>query len=162
MDTNILSDESILFQYKEQSHVEAGFKFIKNDTFQVDEMFLKSPRRIGALMMIMTLCLMVYNFAQYTLRNFLKKNNDVLPNQKGKPVQNPTTQWVFTLMSAISIVEIKKNNLLKTIVANVHPLHKKIIAYFGFLAKGIYDVPIDLEPNQIDLNEKNWLAWCGM
>ena len=42
----------------------------------VDSVF-KIPKRIEALMMIMTLCLMVYNIAQYRLREALveKKGN---------------------------------------------------------------------------------------
>ncbi|MCC5791462.1 MAG: IS1634 family transposase [Legionellaceae bacterium] len=67
LDTVILSDADILKQYKEQSSVEAGFKFIKNDSFELDSFYLKTPARIGALMMVMTLCLMVYNFAQYQI-----------------------------------------------------------------------------------------------
>ena len=40
-------------------------------------------------MMIMTLCLMVYNFAELKLRKLLVKNDDTLPNQLKKEVQNP-------------------------------------------------------------------------
>ena len=38
----------------------------------VDSVFLKSEKRIEALMMVMTLCLMVYNVAQYRLRTVLE------------------------------------------------------------------------------------------
>ncbi|NDE64143.1 MAG: IS1634 family transposase, partial [Chlamydiae bacterium] len=64
-DEVLLDNHSVLKQYKEQSCVESGFKFIKNNAFELDSFYLKTPARIGALMMIMTLCLMVYNFAQY-------------------------------------------------------------------------------------------------
>ena len=33
----------MLTQYKEQSCVESGFKFIKNDAFELDSFFLKTP-----------------------------------------------------------------------------------------------------------------------
>ena len=165
--TNILnkdqiSNEEILKQYKEQTHVEAGFKFIKNDTFELDNVFLKSQRRIGALMMVMTLCLMVYNFAQHKLRSYLKTHNEYLPNQLGKPIQNPTSQWIFAIMATIAVVEIKQGEKLRWIITNVHPLHQKIISFFGNNAKKIYDIPIDLQPDDVKLNQKNWLAWCGM
>ena len=50
----------------------------------VDSIFLKSPRRIESLMMIMTLCLMIYNVGQYRLRSALKgkRRNSAKPNQK--------------------------------------------------------------------------------
>ena len=165
--TNILDkiqirDEEILKQYKEQTHIEAGFKFIKNDAFELDSVFLKTQSRIGALMMVMTLCLMVYNFAQYKLRNYLKENGDHLPNQLGKPIQNPTAQWIFSIMASIAVVEITQNMKLQWIITNVHPLHQKIISFFGNNAKKIYDIPTELQPEDVVLNQKNWLAWCGM
>jgi transposase len=162
LDNNQISNEEILQQYKEQTHVEAGFKFIKNDTFELDNVFLKSQTRIGALMMVMTLCLLVYNFAQYKLRSYLKEHNDYLPNQLGKPVQNPTSQWIFAILASISVVEINQNGQWQWIVTNIHPLHQKIIAFFGYNAKKIYDIPSDLEPQHIQLNQKTWLEWCGM
>lgn len=61
------TDSMILENYKEQQKVESGFRFIKDPWFMVDSVFLKSPRRIAALMMVMTLCLLVYNIAQYKL-----------------------------------------------------------------------------------------------
>lgn len=78
------SDEKMLSEYKEQQHVERGFRFLKDSTFMVDSIFLKSTKRIEALMMVMTLCLLVYNIAQYKLRKKLKDENTTLPNQLGK------------------------------------------------------------------------------
>ena len=99
LDATILDNPSVLRQYKEQSSAESGFKFIKNNAFELDSFYLKTPSRIGALMMIMTLCLMVYNVAQYKLRKCLDENDDVLPNQVGKPIKNPTIKWIAELMS---------------------------------------------------------------
>ena len=54
-------------------------------------------------MIIMTLWLMVYNFAQYSLRKYLDEQGDVLPNQVGNPIKNPTMKWVAELMSMIAV-----------------------------------------------------------
>ena len=51
-------------------------------------MFLKRPERIEALIMVMTLCLMVYSFAQYFLRDALAKSNETLPNQLKNQLKN--------------------------------------------------------------------------
>jgi transposase len=107
LDSQQLTDAAVLSQYKEQANVEAGFKFIKDNAFELDSLFLKTPERIGALMMIMTLCLMVYNFAQYHLRQCLKDQDDVLPNQLGKPAQNPTLKWIAELMNVIAVVTLQ-------------------------------------------------------
>ena len=73
LNTERLPDERILLEYKEQSKTESGFKFIKDNSFEVSSIFLKKPERVAALMMIMTLCLMVYSVAQYRFRESLKK-----------------------------------------------------------------------------------------
>ena len=56
-------------------------------------------------MMVMTLCLMVYNFAQYRARQALQETNETVPNQVGKPINNPTLKWIFQIMEGISIVK---------------------------------------------------------
>lgn len=163
LESDELSHVDILKQYKEQSQVESGFKFIKSDTFELDSVFLKTPRRIGALMMIMTLCLMVYNFAQYHLRRCLKENNDVLPNQQGKPVKNPTMKWIAELMNMIAVVTIHTTEINQKIVTNVNQVHRKIIAYFGKSALKIYGLPTDYQQVAIDFaNYKNLIQWCEM
>ena len=73
-DVTKLPDADVLSEYKSQSGTEKSFKFIKDDTFEIDSVFLKNPGRISALMMIMTLCLMVYGVSEYDLRTAFKKS----------------------------------------------------------------------------------------
>lgn len=160
-DETLLDNHSILKQYKEQSCVESGFKFIKNNMFELDSFFLKTPARITALMMVMTLCLMVYNFAQYNLRKCLEEHDEVLPNQVGKPIKNPTMKWISELMNVIAVVTIISNNQKHRIVTNVKSVHQRIIAYFGKHALTIYGLPEDLAHVSINYsNYKNLLHWC--
>lgn len=163
LDETVLDNHSVLKQYKEQSCVESGFKFIKNNAFELDSFYLKTPARIGALMMIMTLCLMVYNFAQYTMRQCMKEHGDVLPNQVGKPINNPTMKWIAELMNMIAVVTIITDAKRHRIVTNVKKVHQRIIVYFGKHALNIYGVPLDLEHVEINHdNYKNLLHWCEM
>ena len=163
LDTNNLSAKEVLKQYKEQSQVESGFKFIKDNAFELSSFFLKTPARIGALMMVMTLCLMVYNFAQYHIRQCLEDNDDALPNQLGKPVKNPTMKWIAELMQAIAVVTIHQNNIKHRFVTNVNAIHKRIIAYFGPTALHIYGLPPDFYLQKIDYhNYKKIRDWCEM
>ena len=143
LDENNFSDEKILTEYKEQQEVERGFRFLKDPWFMVDSIFLKSPHRIEALMMIMTLCLMLYNIGQYRLRENLKKERQMLPNQLNKPIQNPTLRWIFQIMEGISVVQFYKNHIEKPVreyVANLNDLRKKIIRLFGDSACQIYGI----------------------
>jgi transposase len=158
-----LSNKAILNEYKGQTHIEGGFRFIKDPRFSVDSFFLKTPKRIGALMMVMTLCLVVYNYAQYQLRESLKKQDDVVPNQLGKPVKNPTARWIFQLMATISVICQQNENGIKTRrIANLKTIHKIIIFHFGKHAKKIYGISTDFQIPTYDRNQKNLLKWCGM
>lgn len=134
-------DSQMLLEYKEQQKVERGFRFLKDPWFMVDSIFLKLPRRIEALMMVMTLCLMVYNIAQYRLREALKVENETLPNQLGKPIQNPTLRWIFQIMEGISLVRFYEKHLenpVKEVIMNLNALRKKIIRFFGETACLLY------------------------
>ena len=44
----VLDNPVVLKQYKEQSCVESGFKFIKNNAFELDSFYLKTPERKAA------------------------------------------------------------------------------------------------------------------
>ncbi|MDF2868368.1 MAG: hypothetical protein K0S11_1838, partial [Gammaproteobacteria bacterium] len=101
------------------------------------------PRRIEALMMVMTLCLMVYNIAQYRLRQTLQEKAETLPNQLGKPVQNPTVRWLFQCMEGINIVYLKSDNTTKARITSLTPLRKKIIWLFGSTACRLYGLILE-------------------
>ena len=129
----------ILSSYKNQQKVEQGFRFLKDPWFMADTMFLKSPRRIEALMMVMTLCLMIYNVAQYRLRTALSEEKETLPDQLGKQTSSPTLRWVFQMMEGvILVVQNSSNETIKTIFFNLNALRLKIIRLFGLRACEIY------------------------
>ena len=135
------SDEQMLREYKEQQHVERGFRFLKDPWFMVDSIFLKSARRIEALMMVMTLCLLVYNIGQYQLRKKLKDEKLTLPNQLGKQVQNPTMKWIFQIMEGVGVVRFYESGRVdpvKELVTNMNDLRQKIIRLFGPTACSMY------------------------
>ena len=146
LDESSYSDELMLAEYKDQQKVERGFGFLKDPWFMVDSIFLKSERRIEALMMVMTLCLLVYNIAQYKLRHALKEQEETLPNQLGKPIQNPTVKWIFQLMEGIGIVRMYRMELVKSlereIITNLDSLRRKIIGLFGDTALKMYGLAV--------------------
>lgn len=141
LDRERYPDEQMLREYKEQQGVERGFRFLKDPWFMVDSVFLKSPQRIEALMMVMTLCLLVYNVAQYRLRKTLEDEQETVPNQLNKPIQNPTLRWIFQIMEGISLVRMAgemTQGIVKEFVTNLTDLRKKIIRFFGDTACQMY------------------------
>lgn len=138
LDTEKLSEEAFLPTYKDQIKTEQGFKFIKSDAFEVDSVFLKTPSRIQALMMVMTLCLMVYSVAQFHLRKALEQDKTTIPDQKKRPTKTPSMAWVFRLFQGIQLWIIRKNSLMQELVVNLNSLTRRIIRYFGPEAEKIY------------------------
>jgi transposase len=104
LDAAVLSASDALREYKAQQSVERGFRFLKDPLFFADSVFLKSPKRIAALGMIMALCLLVYNLGQRQLRQALTKQEQTIPNQLGKPTSSPTLRWVFQCFMAVHLV----------------------------------------------------------
>ncbi len=143
MDEGAYSNEKILSDYKEQQQVERGFRFLKDPWFMVDSVYLKSPARIEALMMVMTLCLLVYNYSQFHLRRQLVELEETLPNQLEKEVKNPTARWIYQLMGGVGIVRMKSDvpgEPMREWVTNLSILRKKIIRLFGDTACRIYQL----------------------
>ena len=68
IDVSQLSDPEVIQAYKGQSHVEGGFRFLKDPLFFVSSLFVKKPCRIQGLLMVMTFALLVYSVAQRRLR----------------------------------------------------------------------------------------------
>lgn len=138
LDESKLSCSELLAEYKAQSGTEASFKFIKNDAFEVDSIFLKTPERIVALMMVMTLCLMIYGVSEFDLHKTLQEKEESIPNQLKKQTTKPSMQWVYFLFRAVNELSIQQNGVFQKIVINVNPLLKRIISYFGIHAQRIY------------------------
>lgn len=138
LDESELSTSDMLAEYKGQSSVEGGFKFIKDNSFQVDNVFLKTASRILALMMVMTLCLMTFGSTQYKIHEALCENDEEVPDQKDKETQKPSLKWIYFLFMGVSEVTIKIEGQETQIVSNITGLLKQIIGYCGQRAHAIY------------------------
>jgi len=122
-----LTAQTVLEKYKSQQRVERGFRFLKSPQFLSDALFLKKPERIEALLMVMTLSLLVYAALEYRIRTKLKEQNKTFPNQLGKPVQNPTTRWIFENFFAIHLLLFKNE---ETIVG-LNERHRLVLELLG-------------------------------
>lgn len=112
-----LDPEVMLNYYKGQQAVERGFRFLKDKSFHVSEVYLKKEERIEALCMIMVLSLLIYSFAEWKLRQELKKTGQTVPNQLNKPTQRPTMRWVFEFfMGVIASVVMDGETIIKTVI----------------------------------------------
>lgn len=135
-----LPDDQILNAYKEQSKTESGFRFIKDDTFEVDSIFLKKPERISALMMVMTLCLMVYSVAQHQFRESLKDVDLTIFDPRKKLPKKPTMKRVFKLFQGINELTVQTDKHKQSLVINLNELTRNIVRCFGGIAMQIYEL----------------------
>lgn len=136
LDQEALPDAEVLSAYKGQAKVERGFRFLKDPQFIAASLFVKKPERVEALLFIMTLCLTVYAALEYKLRQQLAQQEETLPNQLGKPIQNPTMRWVFTLFTGIHILYGVPQ--VQVVVLNLKPVHHKVLTLMGDPYKKCY------------------------
>jgi transposase len=107
LDNQELESEEILKIYKEQQSTERGFRFIKDPLFFADSLFVKNPERVETMMMLMALCLLVYNLGQRQLRMSLKAQKAIVKNQLNKPTESPTLRWIFQCFQGIHLLMIQ-------------------------------------------------------
>lgn len=125
-----LSDAALLQAYKDQSKVERGFRFLKDPMFLASTLFLKKTERIMALLMVMTLCLLVYAALEHRIRTTLVKHDANVPDQLGKPTQRPTAKWVFELFLDVHLLFITTQHV-QVLVMNLRDELKQLLELLG-------------------------------
>lgn len=143
LDPEALSAQGMLSHYKEQGvSVERGFRFLKDPVFFAHSLFLKSPARIMALIMVMAVALLVFSLAERQLRLRLKEEHASVRSQTGKPTQSPTMRWVFQMFEGIDLLLIlKEDRVVSQQVLNLKPDHLKIIRLLGPQVQYCYQPP---------------------
>ena len=139
LDTTLLDDATMLEAYKAQNvSVERGFRFLKDPLFFANSLYLEKPQRIMALLMVMGLSLLVYALAERWVRQELKKQKQTIPNQVGKPTQNPTLRRIFQMFEGIDVLLIEQNQHGQRTIVNLNEEHSKIIKILGKEVKNVY------------------------
>lgn len=133
-----LNPNTILSYYKGQQTVERGFRFLKDKSFRVAEVYLKKEERIEALAMIMVLTLMIYSVAEWMLRKRMRETGETVPNQLKKPTQKPTLKWIVFLFMGVTEVTVWINGEMHQKIANLNDNLVKIIRLFGPVCEKYY------------------------
>ena len=124
--------EEILHIYmKEQQVVERGFRFLKDPAYFAEAFFLKSPRRVAALLCVMTIALLLYALAQRRLRIELKKKKMTLPNQLGKPTSTPTLRWVNQKFEGVDVTRLRDQHRTRFVFHRLDVFKKNVLAALG-------------------------------
>jgi transposase len=110
---------------------------LKDPQFLAAVLSLKKPERIMALLMVMTVCLLVYAALEYRIRQALKDHEATFPDQKGKRVRNPTARWVFQYFVGIHLLGQAGQ---WPIVLNLTEEHQNLLRLLGQPYMRFYDV----------------------
>jgi transposase len=139
LDETSLPPAEVWHGYKGQVHSERGFRFLKDPSFLACSLYLKKPERIMALLMVMTVCWLVYAALEYRIRNALKDSGSTFPNQKGQPTPHPTARWVFHYFVGIHLL-LLPDLMQWPLVLNLNDEHRKLLRLLGPPYMRLYDV----------------------
>ena len=128
LDGEQLAAPAVLDAYKGQARAEHGFRFLKAPQFLASSLYLKKPERVMALLMVMTVCLLVYAALEYRIRHALQEHEATFPDQKGKRIQSPTARWVFHYFVGIHVLYIPGQGLF---VLNLTDEHLHLLQLLG-------------------------------
>jgi transposase len=141
--TNVLDEAQmsaleLIATYKDQSSVERGFAFLKDPLFLASSLFLKKPKRIMALALVMVLCLLVYRLAEHRLHKRLAATGQTIPDQLRRPTARPTLRWIFQCFEGIELLHIRTGGHSEPQVLGVQPLHEQVLALLGPSSQKLY------------------------
>jgi transposase len=137
LDDTRLSPQEVLYGYKGQGHAERGFRLLKDPQFFAAALYLTKPERIMTLLMVMTVCLLVYAALESRIRQALKDHEATFPDQKGKRMHNPTARWVLQYCVGIHLLCQAGQ---WPIVLNLTEEHQNLLRLLGQPSMRFYDV----------------------
>jgi transposase len=139
LDDNILTSPEMLSAYRGRNkNVEGCYKFIKDKTHNLNQIFLKKESRIEAMVIVMSIILFINNLAQLKLREHLVDKKENIPTQLGKTTEKPTFKWASYLMMNITKVKVEIYGKIYNQIKGIEKAQEIIIRAFGKHALDIY------------------------
>jgi transposase len=102
----------------------AAFGSCKDPRFLASSLYRKKPERIMALLMVMTVCLLVYAALEYRIRQTLTAHQATFPNQQGHPGQHPTARGVVPYCVGIHLRRVPGQGAF---VLNLNDQHQQLL-----------------------------------
>jgi transposase len=101
--TDSVDGHDLLTIYKDQHMVESNFAFLKDPVF-VNALFLKSPRRIEALGLILVLALLIWRLLERTMRMNLRAAESTITGWEKRQTSRPTTLILTSKFAGVSLL----------------------------------------------------------
>ena len=120
--------KAILETYKDQYGIEQDFGFLK-DPVIVNSVFLKKPRRIEVLGLILLTSLLIWRLMERSMRQYVEQTGEKLPGWDHKPTDRPTSFMMTKKFMGTMVIKIGNERRLSK------PLHSDQEAFL--MALGI-------------------------
>jgi transposase len=91
--------------YKDQHMVESNFAFLKDPVF-VNALFLKCPRRIAALGLVLILALLIWRLMERTMRRNLSRNREKIRGWNKRETSRPTSLIMTTMFLGVFVITV--------------------------------------------------------
>jgi transposase len=131
-----LGSKELLRAYHDQHSVEQNFGFLK-DPVIVNALFLKSPRRIEALGLILVLALMVWRLMERTMRVSLKESNSKVVGWNNRQTSRPTSFMMTTKFVSVIVMRTAERRFL---AEPLDPVQERYLHILG-LSEAVFTNP---------------------
>ena len=128
-----IRDREVLHAYKRQPDIEKRFSQLKNDFF-VAPVYLKSVRRIQAILAVYFFVLLVEALLEREARQAMKRLElDSLPlYPEGRPCRRPTARRIIDVLETIQQhTLIQRGKPEEVMVTEPNRLQRKLMKLFG-------------------------------
>ena len=146
--TNVPSEQMTLNQstqyYRDEWLVERGFHRFKKGHIPALPLFLRIPKRIKGLMLLLTIALQVLTLMEFVSRKELSKNNETIsglvPGNPKMKTSRPTAERLLTQFDNLNLlIEQKQKKIKAVMVGGLTGLQKRILSTLR-LPENIYDL----------------------
>jgi len=138
-----LSSKELLTAYQDQHCVEQNFGFLK-DPVIVNALFLKSPRRIEALGLILVLALMIWRLMERTMRVSLKESDSKVIGWNNRQTSRPTSFMMTTKFVSVIVIRTDERRFL---AEPLDPVQERYLNILGLSAAVFTDPSVKVIPD---------------
>jgi transposase len=121
-----MSSRELLAAYKDQHYIERNFGFLK-DPVIVNSLFLKTPRRIEALGLILVLSLLVWRLIERTMRAGLKEKGGTVTGLDKRQTTRPTSYMMTIAFMSVMVVSTIGGRFLAKPLTPVQEAYLRIL-----------------------------------
>jgi transposase len=137
-----LASKELLRAYQDQHSVERNFGFLK-DPVIVNALFLKSPRRIEALGLVLVLALMVWRLMERTMRISLKESASTVIGWDKRQTSRPTSFMMTTKFVSAIVIRTAEQRFL---AEPLDPVQEQYLQILGLSEAVFTDPTAKVEP----------------